>query len=150
MYKTYTNDYVIDGQALTRTTLRPKVKEDAHGRHTRLAKQGSVNHARVKHISDTEYEVQSQRRTYDDKPVETYKVVWTGAAWLCQCAFGSYRPGVECTHVARVLEYAKRNKLTLGDLTPGNLLSESEQVTEQWIARGRAARAKRTEWEEDV
>lgn len=149
MYKTYTNDYVVGGQCLTRATLRPEIAEDAHERHARLAKQGSVNHARVKHISDTKYEVQSQRRTYDDKPVETYAVVWTGTAWLCECAFGSHQPGVECTHIARVLEYAKRNKLTIGDLTPGNLLSESEQVTEQWIARSRATRAKRTEREEE-
>ena len=69
--------------------------------------------------------------------------------YVCSCQFGVYQPGVECTHIRRVVKYQKRNGIAPKVVG----LSISEQLTEQWIERANAEageRRRRTEWEEEL
>ena len=126
--------------------------EDAAKRHKRLAYQGGkkVNDARVTNLGNGSFSVESQRKDENGKPLDEYGVAWTGTMWLCQCQFGIVNPGVECTHVARVREYASRNKLTFGAEAVKEMKVESERVTDSWIERSKASRKVRYEHEEEI
>lgn len=135
-------------------TAKSSETETAHQRHERLAYQGSanVNSARVRNLGGGQFSVESQRKDSAGEAVTHYTVLWTGSGWLCECQFGQHQPGCECTHIARVVEYVARNKLALGVETTRAARVASEAVTEEWIARSRAARKARgrTEREEEV
>lgn len=126
--------------------LAPKVQADetAHERHARLAEQGSENEARVKNLGNGKFSVKSQQHDADGHALDSYTVLWTGNGWFCACQFGTHQPGVECAHVARVIEYAKRNKLPFGGSeVVKTARAASEAVTDQWIARAREQRKAR-------
>lgn len=138
---------VPGGVVATKMVLRPVDGETIKGRSKRLHAQSATAKSRIVKHNNNVYTVTSQQRDADGKPITTYDVVDMGdGLYLCQCAFGVHQPGAECAHIERVRAYQKRNGLTPKTAGP----SISEQVTEQWIARSRAARAKRTEWEEEV
>lgn len=140
---------------ITSKVVAPKVnaEETAHERHARLAAQGSDNAARVKNLGNGKFSVKSQRRDADGHAVGTYTVLWTGNGWLCECQFGTHQPGVECAHVARVLEYVQRHKLPFGGSEAVKAArAASEAVTEEWTARAREQRKARgrTEIQEEI
>lgn len=150
-YRQYISTAVVPttGVISTKTILvKPEGDETTQQRHKRMDRQVAANRGRVvKHEGNT-YTVTSSQRGSDGKPVTTYDVVDMGnGMYLCGCAFGVHQPGVECSHIARTIEYQKRH-----DITPKVVgKSVSEQVTEAYIARSKAQRqARRTEWEEEV
>lgn len=154
-YRRYiTNVTVSTTGVIASKVVAPKVNEEetAHERHARLAYQGSkkVNDARVRNLGNGKFSVASQRKDSAGEAVTHYTVLWTGNGWLCECQFGQHQPGVECSHVARCIEYAQRNKLPFGgsEVVKAARLA-SEAVTEQWIERSRKARG-RQELQEEV
>ena len=137
------------GVIATKTVLaKPEGDETTQQRHKRMDRQVAVNRGRViKHQGNT-YTVTSSQRGSDGKPVTTYDVVDMGnGMYLCGCAFGIHQPGVECSHIARAIEYQKRHGIA--PKVVGK--SISEQVTEAYIARSKAQRqARRCEMTEEV
>lgn len=156
-YRRYISNVTVPTTGvLASKVVAPKVNEaeTAHERHARLAYQGSkkVNDARVRNLGNGKFSVASQQKDSSGEAVTHYTVLWTGNGWLCECQFGQHQPGVECTHVARVVEYVNRNKLALGLETTRTARAASEAVTNEWISRSREARKARgrTEPQEEV
>ena len=152
--KTYTKlvitAVVPETEVVTTKTVLPKTKktETRKQRGKRLDAQSAGNKSRIVSHTGNVYHVSSQRRDERGKPVETHEVHDMGnGLYVCSCQFGVYQPGVECTHIRRVVKYQKRNGIAPKIVG----MSISEQLTEQWIARSRQERrARRTEWEEEV
>ena len=157
-YRRYISTQVapVTGVITSKTvTAKTSETETAHERHARLAYQGSqkANDARVKNLGNGKFSVASQRKDSSGEAVTHYTVLWTGNGWLCECQFGQHQPGVECTHIARILEYVKRNKLPFGGSEVVKAArAASEAVTEQWISRAREQRKARgrTEPQEEL
>lgn len=130
--------------AFKKIAPKANVDETARERHERLAEQGSTNHARVKNLGNGKFSVKSQQKTSEGHALQGYVVLWTGNGWLCECQFGTHQPGVECAHVARVLEYVARHKLPFGGSeVVKSARAASEAVTDEWISRARAERKAR-------
>ena len=143
---------VSNAQPVTSTkwTLRPPkggTETDAQ-RDKREKAQAAANRIRTTVLGGEpgarRWSVTSQQKV-DGKSIGSYLVVEAGDALICECAFGTWRPGHTCAHTAQVAAWVERKDRA------ARKAQKSAAVTEQMIERANAAaRATRGEWSEEV
>lgn len=119
-------------QEQTKRVCPRRADETPDARHKRLKTQKAANRVRVRPLGQHTWEVPSQRRGPDNKPVCTYLVrEYEGLGFTCTCPWsagkdgfaghGLYTPGendrAQCAHMTAVLEYIKRQDREVARVT---------------------------------
>jgi hypothetical protein len=133
-YRTYTTHPAAD-QVKKVCPAPPKAAgETPAQRKARLMSQAGKNRLRVKELGEGAYQVPSQRKGPDGRPLTLYLVrEFVGLGWACNCPWqdgdaargvpgrGLYVPGENdialCAHVAQVLKRLERQEREIARFT---------------------------------